>query len=128
MAMWRKSSMDKVDIDLDLKAITHFLKDIKPLHDRVNKMIEKMHLLRDKEAELRKLNAPIEDLQKILLLQVKLYDHLLQAYELYELDVVVNGERVKKIANELREKAIKYHIDDEWIKKIKKSDHWNFDW
>ena len=65
-----------------------------------------------------------ENLQK----QIKKYDKIMKAYEVLELDTDVNGERVKKIAHELQEKAKKLAVDKELLKKITTSTHWTFDW
>jgi len=131
--IWRdlgivKEKKEYVDIDKTMDIILNFLNEIKPAADELAKLYNQFQSLRNMELKLKKEKAGNHALKDNITKQIKKYDAVMKAYELLELDTDVNGERVKKIANELTSKAKKLKANKELLNKVTKSDHWTFDW
>lgn len=69
-----------------------------------------------------------ESLDGITKDQLLAWDSFVRDYEFLEEDVDVNGERVKKITNNLIEKAKSSSVSKETLEIYKKKDSWSFDW
>ena len=104
---------EEVKIKDDLKAIISFLDESKEDTKKIRDLADNM--------------LPFAKKEDLLNLIVRC-DKLLELYEYFEADVDVNGERVKKIAKYLKEKAIKENLDETWTKRMNKEERWNFDW
>ena len=134
--IWQKLGIVKpkpgpeIDIDKDLDAVTTFFKETVPSNTLKNllNLFLQMKKLREEEKRLVKANASEDQIKKNILEQVKVYDKILEAYELFELDIDVTAERVKKISFVLGKKAKETNIDPAWLEKIRKSERWTFDW
>jgi len=126
--MFRKQKkQEPIDIDKDLKAIIEFFKgvngsirELAGLYKEYAKHREQFLYLRGSGAE----NA----LKKKVTEQVKVYDKILKISQVFELDVGIASERVKKIAKALKIDAEKYKISQKWLDLVKKDSKWTFDW
>ena len=123
-----KEKKDFVNIDKTIVVIAGFLKEFRPAVDTLDRLLNEFSLLRKKELKLKREKKGSALLKENLQKQIKKYDQIIKAYEMLELDTDVNGERVKKIADELQDKAKKLAVDKELLKKITTSEHWTFDW
>jgi DNA repair ATPase RecN len=131
--IWKKIGIVKekkeyVDIDKSMDIILNFLNEIKPTADELAKLYGQFQSLRKMELKLRKEKAGNHALKDNMQKQIRKYDQILKAYELLELDTDVNGERVKKIADELTNKARKLNVNKDLLDKVTRSEHWTFDW
>lgn len=131
--IWQKLGIvkpveEEIDVDKDLAVIISFIKEAAPLMKKLLKLSLEMKELRKREAQLRKAKASTKVIKNIILQQVKKYDEILKAYEFYELDVDVNGERIKKISTFLGKAAKEAAIEKKWLNIIRKSERWTFDW
>jgi hypothetical protein len=131
--IWQKLGIVKekkefVNIDKALVTIIDFLKDFRPAVDTLDRLLNEFQLLRKKELKFKKEKKDKELIKENLQKQIRKFDQIMKTYEVLELDTDVNGERVKKIAHELQEKARKQQIDKALLKKITTSAHWTFDW
>ena len=123
-----KPKKEYVDIDKTMDVLLDFLNEQGPALKRIGKLYNQFKTLRNMELKLKKEKAKRHALKENIQKQIKKYDQIIKAYEILELDTDVNGERVKKIANEIQKRAKKLGADKEMLSKITKSDHWNFDW
>ena len=132
--IWKKLGIvkprkeDYVDIDKTMGIILDFLNETEPALKELAKLYSQFRSLRSTELKLKKEKAGPAALRNNMQKQIRKYDQILKAYELLELDTDVNGERAKKIANELTKKAKNLKIDKALLDKITKSEHWTFDW
>jgi hypothetical protein len=131
--VWKKIGVVKekkpyTDIDTGLGVIIDFLKETRPGLDKLDRLLNEFRLLRKKELQLKREKKGKDLLRENLTKQIKKYDQIMKAYELLELDTDVNGERIKKIADEVEDKARKLQVDKKLLEKITKSNHWTFDW
>ncbi|MBW2966344.1 hypothetical protein KY342_04540, partial [Candidatus Woesearchaeota archaeon] len=123
-----KPKKEFINIDKSTDIILSFLKETEPALKSVARLYSQLKSLRKMELKLKKEKAGKNSLRNNIQKQVKKYDQILKAYELLELDTDVNGERVKKIADEIESKARRLKADKELLKKMATSDHWTFDW
>lgn len=114
-----------LDVDKDLDAIFHFLKEYPKDIKKLANLLLEFKRLRNEEKQLRSEN---KDIKKNVSEQVKVFDEILKVYEYFQLDCDINGERVKMIANSIEKQAKSSDIPVRFIKKIEKSERWNFDW
>ena len=113
----------KINVRKDIDAIEFSLKNVQPVIKELQMLFKKFKALRAKEKK-----AAGAEKVKLIQEQVMVYDKILRQYEYYELDVDINGERVKKISTVLGKKAKDANISAKWLNKIKKSERWTFDW
>ena len=123
-----KKKEEYVDVAKDLSAVVTFIRDETPILRKLLDMSVTMQELRKKEIQLKEQNAPDEDLRRILIDEIKLYDEILKLYEFYSLDVGVNGARLKKVAKVFKKKALETNVQSDVMEAVKKSDRWNFNW
>ena len=123
-----KEIESKIDIDKDIDAILLFTKEISPDIKELSELFAKFKSLRKKEVLLRKSKASIKKIRGIIEQEVEVYDKILEKYEYLELEVDVNGERVKNISTVLGKTAKDANISQKWLKRIKESERWIFDW
>ncbi len=123
-----KPKKEFVNIDKTSDIILGFLDETGPALKDISKLYGQFKSLRKLELKLKKEKAGNHALKDNITKQIKKYDQIIKAYEMLELDTDVNGERVKKIADEIEAKARKLKVNKELLDKITKSDHWTFDW
>lgn len=131
--IWKKLGIVKekkgyTDVDKTSIVIIDFLEEINPAVDTLSRLLNEFRSLRKQELKFRREKKDKELLKDNLQKQIRKFDKIIKAYELLELDTDVNGERIKKIADVLQEKAKKQQIDRALLEKITKSNHWTFDW
>ena len=131
--IWKKLGIVKekkeyTDVDKTSIVIIDFLEEINPAVDTLSRLMNEFRSLRKQELKFKREKKDKDLIKDNLQKQIKKFDKIIKAYELLELDTDVNGERVKKIANVLQEKAKKQQIDRALLDKITKSNHWTFDW
>jgi len=113
----------KIDVDKDIDAILTSLEEVKPVIQKLITNLNKFKSVREQEKSKSK-----KAHKKITEKKVKIFDKILEQYEYYELDVDVNGERVKNISTVLGKEAKDSNISKKWLNKIKNSERWIFDW
>jgi hypothetical protein len=123
-----KPKKEFVNIDKSTDMILSFLKETEPALKNIAGLYSQLKSLRKMELKLKKAKAGKHSLKDNIQKQVRKYDQILKAYELLELDTDVNGERVKKIADEIESKARRLKANRDLLKKMATSDHWTFDW
>ncbi|MBD3355059.1 hypothetical protein GF361_03675 [Candidatus Woesearchaeota archaeon] len=116
----------KIDVNKDIDAVLDSLNDVKPVISSLIKDINKFKALKKQEKSRK--NISDNELKKMTEEKVKVFDRILNQYEYYELDVDVNGERIKNISSVLGKKAKDFGISKKWLNKIKNSERWTFDW
>ena len=117
-----------VNIDKTSDIILGFLDETGPALKEIGRLYNQFKSLRNLELKLKKEKAGNHALKDNITKQIKKYDQIIKAYEMLELDTDVNGERVKKLADEIEAKARRLKVNKELLDKITKSDHWTFDW
>jgi hypothetical protein len=133
LKIWKKLGIIKekkefVNIDKTMDIVLGFLDEAGPALKELGKLYNQFKSLRKTELKLKKEKKGSHALRSNLAKQIKKYDQIIKAYEMFELDTDVNGERVKKIADEIQDKARKLKVNKDLLNKITKSDHWTFDW
>ncbi len=123
-----KPKKEFVNIDKTADIILGFLDETGPALKEVSRLYNQFKSLRKLELKLKKEKAGNHALKDNITKQIKKYDQIIKAYEMLELDTDVNGERVKKLADEIEAKARRLKVNKELLDKITKSDHWTFDW
>jgi hypothetical protein len=115
---------DSEDFEKDLFSIMEFLatlgKDVKEIYD----LSFKIKKLRSKE------RAEVEDKKQLKLLEkeIKEWDEFLEKFVMFDRDVAVASQRVKKISSILAEEADKMPINPQLKLMVKKKDEWVFNW
>ena len=123
-----KEKKEFVNIDRTMQIILDFLDETGPALKNLASLCSQFKVLRNNELKMKKDKAGKNELRTNIHKQIKKYDAIMKAYELLELDTDVNGERIKKIANELTLKAKKLKANKDLLNKVTKSEHWTFDW
>ena len=123
-----KPKKEFVNIDKTSDIILGFLDETGPALKDISKLYGQFKSLRKLELKLKKEKAGNHALKDNITKHIKKYDQIIKAYEMLELDTDVNGERVKKIADEIEGKARRLKVNKDLLDKITKSDHWTFDW
>ncbi len=123
-----KPKKEYVNIDKTMDILLDFLNEQGPALKQLSRLYNQFRTLRSMELKLKKEKVKRHALKQNIQKQIKKYDQIMKAYEILELDTDVNGERVKKIANEIQGKAKRLGADKELLTKITKSTHWTFDW
>jgi len=115
---------DTEDFEKDLFSIMDFIanvgKDVKDIYE----LGVKVKKLREKE------RSEINEKKQIKLLEdtIKAWDKFLEKFVMFDRDVDISSERVKKISQVLQEEAEKMNIDKELKFMVKKKDEWVFNW
>ena len=123
-----KPKKEFVNIDKTADVILGFLDETGPALKEISILYNQFKSLRKLELKLKKEKKGNHALKDNITKQIKKYDQIIKAYEMLELDTDVNGERVKKLADEIEAKARRLKVNKELLDKITKSDHWTFDW
>jgi hypothetical protein len=114
----KKKRKEKVDVLKDTTAIIEFLEDIQTDIDFLRpKLLELEELEKEQEVASDKLKPTN------ISTQVKILDKLLERYEFFESDIVINGQRLKMIAGKLLSDAQKAGL-----KKLVKQKRNSFAW
>lgn len=119
---------EPIDVDKDLSAIITFFKEINGEIKNLHELYKQFEELRRFELKLRVAKAPKNALKNAVQDEIMKYDEILKAYEFFELDVDVSGERVKKIGTALKEAAQEVQVDKKFLTKMEKDEKWTFDW
>jgi len=131
--IWKKLGIVKpkevhVDVEGGVNVIKDFLKDVNSDPKRILNLFKDYLRLREEEKSIKQSKAPHKKLAENVKKQIVVYDQILKAYEFFEMDVDVNGERIKKIAQSIRRKAKRVKIPKKWIEHTKKDMKWTFNW
>ena len=129
---FRKKKHRKVDVDKDLRAVALFLDEVSFDIKKIKTLLDHMISLRHKEKELLAKHAPAESLRFNTEKQAQVWDKLMEAYEYFDEDVDINGERIKLIAHDLKKKAKRRHISRQMLDrmegKVEGVEWWTFNW
>ena len=112
------------DFEGDIRSIVDFLahvgRDVKDLYE----LIAKVKKARAKE------RSEVDDKKQIKLLEEEIiaWDKFLEMFVMFDRDIDITGERVKKISQILKEEAKIMKIDPKIIKKIENKREWVFNW
>jgi len=112
------------DLEKDLASIMEFLqninRDVKDIHDLAVKV---------KKARAKERTEVDDKRQKKLLVQeINVWDTFLEKFVMFDRDVDITGERVKKISNLLKEEAKSLELPHIVQKKVTTKDEWVFNW
>ncbi len=124
----RKQREEYIDVEKDLKAISEYLKGVNTKVKNLNSRLKKFKELRKLELQLKGKTVSSEGMKKLIRRQIKAYDKVLKKYQLFVLDAEISGERIKKIAKSLKNKAFEHKLSKNLLKKLKKDIKWTFDW
>ncbi|TKJ17842.1 hypothetical protein CEE44_04960 [Candidatus Woesearchaeota archaeon B3_Woes] len=112
------------DFERDIHSIVDFLahvgRDVKDLYE----LVAKVKKARAKE------RSEVDGKKQIKLLEeeIKAWDKFLEMFVMFDRDIDITGERVKKISQILKEEAKTMKIDQDLLKKINKKREWVFNW
>ena len=109
------------------EAIITFFKEVNGSTKNLLNLYKEFLALRRRELELKAAKAPERALRKVVQEQIRKYDGILEMYEVFEMDVDINGERVKKIAKAIKEKAAEMAVEKKLLEKME-TPKWTFDW
>lgn len=118
----KKHTPKKVDVLLDIEAITEFLNDIQA---DTKELLSQLKKLKELEKEYEVASSGI--LHVNLETQAKLLDQLLERYGFFQDDVDVNGLRVKMIAAEFLRRAKAAGMTD-LVRQKEKDMRWKMLW
>ncbi|MDO8511297.1 MAG: hypothetical protein Q7S55_03965 [Nanoarchaeota archaeon] len=118
----KKHTSKKIDVLLDIEAITEFLNDIQA---DTKELLSQLKKLKELEKEYEVASSGI--LHVNLETQAKLLDKLLERYGFFQDDVDVNGLRVKMIAAEFL-KRIKAAGMTDLVRQKEKDMRWKMLW
>lgn len=99
---WKAAEAErkKVDVEKDTQAILEFLEE---LHTDEQFLLEQLNALEELEKEYKIGNKSVRLVN--LTTQAEILEKILQRYEFLVNDVVINGERVKLLAEEWKKRA-----------------------
>jgi hypothetical protein len=112
------------DFEKDLYSIMEFIanvgKDVKDVYE----LGMKVKKLREKE------RSEIDNNKQITLLEneIEAWDNFLERYVMLQRDTTVNGARVKKISQMLKEEAKQMDVKPLIKDMVQKKDEWVFNW
>ncbi len=112
----------KVDVLKDLEAIRECLDGLKDDTKAIIKKIDTLEEL-EKEREVARESIVIVNLQA----QGKVFDQLIDEYEVLQNDIDINGLRLKMICKEYLKHAQKAGMH-QLVEEKKRSDRWKFQW
>jgi len=124
----KKPKEEFIDIDKDLKAIREYIKGVNSRVKNLDARLKEFQDLRKLELQLLGKKISPQGMKRVIKNQIKIYDKVLKRYQLFRLDTAISGERIKKIAKALKNKAFKYKLDENLLKKLKTDIKWTFDW
>ncbi len=131
--IWKKLGFKRhprqpsIEVEKDIDAVLDSLNEVKPVINDLIKNLNRFKALKEQEKALKK-KTPDKDIKKLTEEKVEIFDKILKQYEYYELDVDVNGERIKNISTVLGKKAKDFKISKKWLNRIKNRERWIFDW
>lgn len=115
---------DTENVESDIRHVLEFLQysvlDIKNLHDSLAQ-IKKLRAAERAEIDDKKQLKEIEQL-------IESWDKLLERWVMFDRDVDINGERIKRVSQVLREESEKLPVRDAIKSKTHTKDEWTFDW
>jgi phosphopantothenoylcysteine synthetase/decarboxylase len=122
--LWKKKVPKKrIDALSDLKAINEFLADFNTDVQKIKNLVLKLEEL-EKESQVMKK----EELLKInFQAQIKILEELMERYEFYQDDVIINGFRIRNVSRELLRRAEEAGMKD-LVKEKKKNSLWTLGW
>ena len=127
--MFRKRPKEEfIDIDKDLKAVREYIKGVSSRVKNLDTRLKEFQELRKLELQLAGKKISPLGMKRLIRKQIKVYDRILKRYQLFRLDTAISGERIKKIAKALKNKAFKYNLSKDLLKKLKTDIKWTFDW
>jgi hypothetical protein len=112
------------DFEKDFYSIMEFIanvgKDVKDVYE----LGMKVKKLRERE------RSETDNKRQIILLEneIEAWDKFLERYVMLQRDTTVNGARVKKISQMLREEAKQMDVRPKIKEMVKKKDEWVFNW
>ena len=120
--MFKEDTRKKVDPMKNIQATTEFLEDFSYDQEFLVKELGKLEEL-EKERQVGSKGIMRANLEA----QARVLDKILQRYEFFQNDAIINGMRVKSLAEHLIKEARKEGLKD-LVNKKKKDIKWRFEW
>ena len=120
----KKKKPVEEDLEKSLFSVMDFLANVSDDAKEVYELGVKVKKLRSKE------RSEINDKKQLRLLEdeIKSWDRFLERYVMFQRDVAVTGQRVKKVSKILQGEVSKMDINPEIKSLVKEKDEWVFNW